>query len=153
MNCEMERTIGNEIHILEKLIHRRVDNSPVKRQIECVTGTNAWIIGYIAGQGGKDVFQRDLEKQFGITRSSVSKIVNLMVQKGMIERQGVPEDTRLKKLVLTDRAWEIHKLMVEDFLEMERTLSAGFTEEELEQFFDYIHRMQNNVRKKEEERR
>lgn len=153
MNCEMERTIGNEIHILEKLIHRRVDNSPVKRRIECVTGTNAWIIGYIAGQGGKDVFQRDLEKQFGITRSSVSKIVNLMVQKGMIERQGVPEDTRLKKLVLTDRAWEIHKLMVEDFLEMERTLSAGFTEEELEQFFDYIHRMQNNVRKKEEERR
>lgn len=153
MGCELEKTIGNEIHILEKLIHRKMDYSPARRQIESVTGTNAWIIGYIAGQRGRDVFQRDLERQFGITRSSVSKIVNLMEQKGMIERQSVAKDTRLKKLVLTDRALEIHKLMLEDFRDMENTLSAGFTEEELEQFFDYIHRMQNNLKNKEEEHR
>lgn len=149
----MKKTIGNEIRVLSNLIHRAIEHSPVKKQIESVTGTNAWIIGYIAHSKGEDVFQRDLEKQFGITRSTASKVVNLMVQKGLIERQSVPGDARLKKLVLTDRSWEICRQMTAEFDEIESTLSDGFSEEELEQFFNYIYRMQNNIKMKEERRR
>ena len=69
-----------------------------------------------------------------------------MVEKGLIERQSVPWDARLKKLVLTDRAREVNKLMIEDFTEVEKILSKGFTEQEMEQFFDYIHRMQKNMK-------
>ena len=58
----------------------------------------------------------------------------------MVERQSVPWDARLKKLVLTDKGREINELMLEDFSVVEETLSKGFSEQELEQFFDYIHR-------------
>jgi DNA-binding MarR family transcriptional regulator len=142
------KTIGSEVRILSNLIHRWVENSPLKKQIERVTGSNAWIIDYVATQNekGKDVFQKDFEEQFGITRSTASKVVNLMVQKGLIERESVPGDARLKKLVLTDRAKELHQSMGLEFKEIERKLSEGFTEEELNQFFDYIHRMQENMK-------
>jgi DNA-binding MarR family transcriptional regulator len=142
------KTIGSEVRILSNLIHRWVENSPLKKQIERVTGSNAWIIDYVATQNekGKDVFQKDFEEQFGITRSTASKVVNLMVQKGLIERESVPGDARLKKLVLTDRAKELHQSMSLEFKEIERKLSEGFTEEELNQFFDYIHRMQENMK-------
>ena len=53
---------------------------------------------------------------------------------------------RRRKLVLTDRAREVNKLMVEDFTEVEKILSKGFTEQEMKQFFDYMHRMQKNMK-------
>lgn len=143
-----KKPIGCEIRILSNMIHRWIENSPNKKKVDRLTGANAWIIGHIAKQNekGQDVFQRDFEKEFGITRSTASKVVNLMVQKGLIERQSVPGDARLKKLVLTEKSEEVHRLMTEDFDAIERMLSQGFSEKELEQFFDYIHRMQNNMK-------
>lgn len=146
--------IGNEVRILSHQVHRWIENAPNKKKIDSVTGANAWIIGFIWDKTEKneDVFQRDLEKCFEITRSTASKVVNLMVEKGMVERQSVPWDARLKKLVLTDRGREIHGLMEKDFLVAEQTLSQGFSEEELKNFFDYIHRMQKNMKDSFEDR-
>lgn len=140
--------IGNDIRILSHQIHRWIENSPNKKKIDSVTGANAWIIGYISDKtkNNEDVFQKDLEKNFEITRSTASKVVNLMVEKGMVERQSVPWDARLKKLILTDKGREIDELMLEDFSVVEETLSKGFSEQELEQFFDYMHRMQKNMK-------
>lgn len=140
--------IGNNIRVLSNQIHRWIENSPNRKMIDRATGANAWIIGYIHEQTEqkKDVFQRDLEISFGITRSTASKVVNLMVEKGLIERQSVPWDARLKKLVLTEKALEVDRLMGQDFQMVESVLSDGFSKEELDQFFDYIHRMQQNMR-------
>lgn len=149
----MNKTVGHEINVLANLIHRALHNSPVKKQIESLTGANAWIIGYIAHRQNEDVFQKDLEHHFGITRSTASKVVTLMVQKGLIERQSVPGDGRLRKLVLTDRSREICQQMSAEFQTMEDILCAGFTEEELEHFFTYIHRMKYNIKMEEERRR
>ena len=63
-----------------------------------------------------------------------------------MERQSVPWDACLKKLILTDKGREIDELMLEDFSVVEETLSKGFSEQELEQFFDYMHRMQQNMK-------
>ena len=105
--------IGNDVRILSHQIHRWIENAPNKKKIDSVTGANAWIIGYISDKtdNNEDVFQKDLESCFEITRSTASKVVNLMVEKGLIERQSVPWDARLKKLVLTDRAREVNKLI------------------------------------------
>lgn len=146
--------IGNDVRILSHQIHRWIENSPNKKKIDSCTGTNAWIIGYISDKTDEhvDVYQKDLERCFEITRSTASKVVNLMVEKGMIERQSVPWDARLKKLVLTDRGREIHNLMEDDFSVVEQTLSQGFSEEELARFFDYMHRMQKNMKESLENR-
>ena len=68
----MKQAIGTEIHVLAKLMHRALDNSPGMKAIESVTGTNGWIIGFIAKKNadGENVYQKDLEKHFGITRST-----------------------------------------------------------------------------------
>lgn len=149
---EMEESIIREIHVLSNRICRMLDNAPERRQLDEATGKNTWIIGYIAHNEGTDVFQRDMENQFGITRSTASKVVNRMVKKGLIERQSVPEDARLKKLVLTERSREIHQRMEAEFRDMEDTLVEGFSVEEINQMRGYLHRMQNNIKKKEERR-
>ncbi len=142
----VEKPIGNEVHVLSNLISRVLDNSPTRLKIEDATGNNTWIIAYIAQRTGTDVFQRDLEKRFGITRSTASKVVGRMVKNGLIERQSIPEDARLKKLVLTKRAWEILSCMEAEFQAMENALLDGFTKEEIARLYDYIERMQENVK-------
>lgn len=137
------RKMGIELRYLNNLIRRYVDNKLNKKYIDSVTGTNGWIIGYIADHG--DVYQKDLETEFGITRSTASKVVSLMAQKGLIEHRSVPQDARLKKLVLTEKAQELSKLMYQDQEAIDETLKKGFSEEEITNLYDYIERMKQNI--------
>ena len=61
-----------------------------------------------------------------------------------MKKDCIGNDIRI--LILTDKGREIDELMLEDFSVVEETLSKGFSEQELEQFFDYIHRMQQNMK-------
>jgi DNA-binding MarR family transcriptional regulator len=122
-----------------------MENHANKKLVDNITGTNGWIIGYISDHNCRDVYQRDLEEEFGITRSTASKVVNLMVRKGLITRQSVPHDARLKKLVLTEKAIEVVALMEEDGKKLENTLRKGFTDEEIETLHSYLERMKKNL--------
>ena len=141
-----DNSIGMELRSLNNLIMRYVENHFHKKTVDTITGTNGWIIGYIADNEGKDIYQKDLEKEFSVTRSTASKVINLMVKKNLIERQQVPHDARLKKLVLTERAKKLSAIMYQDKCEMNNVLTKGFTHEELETLHAYIHRMKENLR-------
>ena len=112
-----------------------------------MTGTNAWLIAYISEETnlGRDVFQKDIEETFGVTRSTVSKVVKLMEKKGLISRQKVDYDGRLKKLVLTENSNEIVSLLQEDKLQTEQTVTRGFSEEELQTLSSYLVRIEKNL--------
>lgn len=143
----MERAIGIELRKLSNLTCRYFEQQTNKKQVDAITGTNGWIIGYIAKQQakGKPVYQRDLETHFGITRSTASKVVSLMVQKGLVEQRSVPEDRRLRQLVLTPRAEEVKQLMDEDHFSFENTLRRGFSEDELNTLFALLDRLKENL--------
>jgi len=144
----MERALGVELRRLSNQICRYFDQQTNKREVDAVTGTNGWIIGYIAKREaeGREVYQRDLETRFGITRSTASKVVALMVQKGLIEQQSVPGDRRVRRLTLTPRAEEVKRMMDEDHKNFEATLRRGLSEEELATLFSLLDRLQENLR-------
>jgi len=144
-NVLKTKRLAHEIRTLYNAIRRMIENSPIKRQIDDVTGTNARILGYLADRTDRDVYQRDIEKEFGITRSTASKVLILMEKKGLIERVGVPHDARLKKIVMTEKSLELAKLMCRDRLETDKILTKGFTDAELKQFMEYITRVKNNI--------
>lgn len=144
------KLIGLELRSLNNLIMRKVENSPVKKQVDSITGTNGWIIGFLAENTDKEIYQKDLEKQFSITRSTASKVLILMEKKGLIERHSVPHDARLKKLILTEKAWKISELMKEDATRIDDILTNGFTEEELKYIYSCIQRMKNNIQGRKE---
>ncbi len=136
---------GLELRSLNNLIRRYFEFASHRKEIETVTGNNGWIIRYLAENKDKDVYQKDLEEQFTVTRSTTSKVLRLMEQKGLIRRQAVSRDARLKKIVLTEKAWKIKELMREDAEKMEQSLVKGFTEEELQTLYSYLQRMKANL--------
>ena len=104
---EKKRYVGRELRVLDNLIKRFIDNQMNSTKINRITGSNGWIIGYLRDHSSRPVYQKDLEAEFNITRSTASKVVNLMEEKGLIRRESVPEDARLKKLTLTPKAVEL----------------------------------------------
>ena len=76
------------------------------------TGCHSFALRFFAENADRDIFQKDFEEEFSIRRSTATKILQLMEKNGLIERQKVESDARLKKIVLTNKALDIHKKAV-----------------------------------------
>ena len=140
--------LGIRLRKLNNAIRRYLDhNSEIIRELDNLTCSNKWIMGYLfdAEEEGRDVFQRDLEQNFGITRSTVSKVLSLLEKKELIRRESVSHDARLKKLVLTEKSREIGRQMRRESEEMDKRLRDGFSPEEIALLCSFIQRMHNNI--------
>ena len=144
-NQPVRRKVGKDIHRLSNHIKRYMDIHGNRRKIEAITGSNSWIIRFLCEHEGRDVYQKDLESEFGITRSTASKVLRLMEQKGLVARESVAHDARLKKLVLTDKSRELSLQMQRDGEAMDRRIISGFTPLEEEQLYRFLDRMLSNL--------
>ena len=137
--------INTELRILSRNIANYFINYGNRKKIDKMTGSGGWIISYIAENYYRDVFQRDLEKEFDITRSTASKNVDLLVENGFITREPVDYDARLKKLVLTEKANEVFKIMRNDRATLEAQMLKGFSDEEKKQLRGFLKRLSSNL--------
>ena len=87
----------------------------------------------------------ELESEFGITRSTASRVLRLMEQKGLVERQSVPQDARLKKLVLTERSRRLVQEMCQTGMTIDARLLRGFSPEEVQTLYGFLDRMFQNL--------
>lgn len=140
--------IGVRLRMLNNAVRRHIDRyAEGKKALDSISCSNGWIIGYICEmkEHGKEVYQRDLENNFGITRSTASKVLGLMEKKGLVERVNVSHDARLKKIVPTERSLEIGRIIKADNEKMELLLKKGFSPKELEQLYGYLDRIHQNI--------
>ena len=141
-----DREVGFKVRTLSNLAKRRLDSIILKKHADTPTIMHGWVIDYLYDNQDHDVFQRDLERKFSIRRSTVTVILQLMEKNELIVRQSVDYDARLKKLQLTDKAIEMHKLISNDIVELENTLRKGISEKELDDFLATIDKMIENIK-------
>ena len=153
-SSEMENScrVGFEIKTVSNLLKREIGNSGSGKYVADATGTNGFIIAYLAENAGGDVFQRDLEKQFSVRRSTLSNIVMRMEQKGFLIRTPVSHDARLKKLTLTEKGWKIHSIMEGAVDEAEAKLVRGLSDEEIHLMVSLLRQMRRNLETNAENR-
>ena len=89
--------------------------------------------------------QKDFEQEFNIRRSTASNILALIEKNGLITRESVPYDARLKKIVLTQKALDIQCIVDKAFENLEETIKKDITDEELQMFFRVIDKINNNL--------
>lgn len=135
---------GHSICRLNNFVVRYVSQY-VSQEANELSCTNARIIRFVASNTTHDIYQKDVEKEFGITRSTASRVLMLMEQKGLVERHSVHHDARLKKLVLTEKSQQLSKMMLERSAKLDELLMKGFTDEEKAQLESFIERMTNNI--------
>ena len=79
-------------------------------------------------------------------QNSDETITVLMEKNGLIRRESVAQDARLKRIVLTQKARDLHRQIEADILAFESNLARGISEEEQEVFLRVAKKMQENLR-------
>ncbi len=131
--------------MLTNAIRKCYFKSPIKQEVENVSGTHGWIIAYLSDHTEENIYQRDLEREFGIGRSTTSKMLAKMEDAGLVRRERVFMDDRLKKIVLTDKSKELAFKIRMDNLKTEQKILDGFSEDEVERLEGYLQRMLQNL--------
>ena len=127
---DLPQVIPAQIRRVNNLISRRVNHYSRLNGVEDVTAMHGWILAYLYECRDREVFQRDVERAFSITRSTVTNILQLMEKKGYIRRVGVPQDARLTRLVLTEEGAKAHQQIILSFRQTDQFISSLLTEEE-----------------------
>lgn len=140
-----DRRLGFELHRASRMVKRSIDSDTNKIYADKMTGTHGWAVGYFYSNKNRDIFQKDLEQEFNIRRSTASKILSLMEKNGLIKRESVPYDARLKKITLTDKAIEVQNKIDENFEKLEITMRRGISDDELNTFFNVLDKICDNL--------
>lgn len=137
--------VGIEIHRLDNRITRILENQVKEAGFDEVTLMHGWIIHYLYVNRERDVYQRDIEKHCCVGRSTVTSVIQLMERKGLIRRESVENDARLKKVLLTDKGYR-HREVVEGTIEaLNKQMLRDVSEEEYDTFLRVLHKLQDNL--------
>lgn len=135
---------GSEVRVLRNMVNRYL-TATRPPEAESATGGNASILMFLTKHEGEEIFQYDVEKRFGIARSTASRVLGLMESKGLIERHAVERDARLRRIVLTPKATPITKALRESALDMEKIMLKGMSDDDRTRLASYFSIMKNNL--------
>ena len=132
-------SIGREVNIFINKINRIVSNNMSKFEI---TGAQAHMINFIRNASLKGaVFQRDIEKEFDIRRSTATIALQIMEAKELIVKQSVPSDARLKKITLTEKGMSVQKIVNEIIVQSEMSLREALSDQEFKTLLSVIEKL------------
>lgn len=80
-------SIGHEIKAVNHLMQRKMLLSASKSGVDKITVMHGWIINYLNENAEKDIFQKDIESKFSISRSTVTNILKLMEKKDILREK------------------------------------------------------------------
>ena len=142
---EYREDIGFQIRTLSHLVKRTVDQAAFDGVDDHPTGCRGGSSAICIETGTKRCFQRDIQEQFSIRRSTVTGILQLMEKNGLITRSSVEQDARLKKLELTPRAIELHERIERSVRQVEERISHCLTPEEKETFIQLCEKIRADL--------
>lgn len=126
---------------LSNQLRRKLDMFSSRKEF---SGSQGRTLHFLLAQSD-DIFQKDIEEEYGIRPSTATELLKQMEKNGLIIRKPAVYDNRLKKIVLTDKALIYKDQVVNDLTELEKTLTQGIPEENMKIFFEVIEKMMDNL--------
>lgn len=146
------KDIGRHLAELNNLVHREMlrcepcaeESDPADK--DSVSHAGSCILAYLHDHSETDIFQKDIEKEFHVRRSTVSKVLSALESKGYIKRIEVDSDHRLKKIVLTDKARLITDKLKSARSRLQQKMVRGISDDELTKFLCTMEKIKQNLR-------
>lgn len=138
--------LGLDISRINHIISRNVDAAVINAIDDNLTVSQAYVIDFISNEGeDREIFQKDLEKEFDLKRSSISLMLNNMEKSDLIIRVPVAEDARLKKIILTEKSMKLYENISTAIDSVENKLSENITLEEIKAFQRVLDKIRKNL--------
>lgn len=137
----LTRSGARYVSKLSNKLRRQLDMLSSRKEF---SGAQGRALHFLLAQT-EDVFQKDIEEEYSIRPSTATELLKQMERNGLIRREPMPYDSRLKKIIVTEKALQYREQVVADLTALEERLVRGIGEEELETFFCVIEKMMDNL--------
>lgn len=143
----MEIYVANELKKLDVDINRKLFSIAKERKIPFYPSPlQAKVTKYLIENKEGEVYQKDLEEVFEVSKATISGVLLTMEKNKIIKRIPSENDARQKKIVLTKKSKEIYKEVKETFKKLNEELIKNISEEELQNFIKTMEKMRNNIK-------
>ena len=141
--------LARDIGVVHNMMRQSLRGTGTMNDLrEKINNSEGIVIDYINFNMETSIYQKDIEKVLMVRRSTVTELLNKMERKGLIERQSVSIDKRLKKIVLTAKALEFHSEIQTQLMEAEKTVRSGLSEHEIIILHGILNKLKETLRSK-----
>ena len=105
------------------------------------------ILGYLYQHLDQPVYQKDIEKEFRISRATATNTLQVMERDGFIVRRAQDRDARLKRIQMTEEATRSHRQLETCMYAVEERMAEGMTQREVAELRRLLSLMQQNLEK------
>ena len=138
---QMECWLRNTVRVMNNLYDKKFNKYNL-------TGAQVSILSILWKRDG--VTQKEFNEQLNLRAPSVSGLVDILCDKGLIIRKQDPEDARFKRIFLTEEGKKLKNNSMEVIKETQDEILKGFSEEEKVIFVSWMKRLNQNLSKVEE---
>ena len=119
--------MGKLIHMLS---HEMKRNQPIDKVIKAdLTIMQKHILKFILLETmHKDLYQKDIEEEFQIRKSTATGMLQLLEKNGFIVRESEKKDARLKRIIPTKKAEALRPSILAHIRQSEAQLTADISE-------------------------
>ena len=126
---------------LSNKLRRRIDAFSRKDNF---SGSQGKVLHFILAQN-TDVFQKDIEEEYSLRPSSATELLKKMELNGLIYREPMPNDARMKRIVVTEEATQYKDIVWKHITDLENELIRDIPPEDMAVFFRVIEKMMDNL--------
>lgn len=147
----MENSVLKDIKIFHQLVINSIGVKDMPKY-PSVTTTQIQIMEYIISRPKKCALQKEFEKVLGLSRATVSSVLITMEKNGLIVRITDNNDTRTKKIVLSNNAQRVFNSSKEKIKKIEDICLKDITEKDLSIFINVLSKMTENLKEERNEK-
>ena len=119
---------------LNKIFHNHGFNLTPEQYLVIDT---LWDEGVLSQQQIADIIMKD--------KNSVTKLIDALEKKGLVQRKTDEQDRRLNKIHLTEYALNIKEVITEIAIKSTNTIFKDIPREDLEKFVSVLNKMSQNI--------
>lgn len=138
----LTRNAARYISKISNKLRRRIDMFSSREEF---SGSQGRTLYFLLAQT-EDIFQKDIEEEYSIRSSTATELLKQMERNGLITREPMDYDSRLKRIVVTEKALSYKSQVIEELEGLEKALVQGIDEQKLEIFFEVVEKMLDNLR-------
>lgn len=138
---KQNRHAARYISKLSNKLRRKIDAFSSR---EDFSGSQGKVLHFLLAQTN-DVFQKDIEEEYSLRPPTATVLLKKMEQNGLIYREADENDARLKKIIVSEKALQYKDIVMADILNLEKELTQGISENDLDVFFRVVEKMLTNI--------
>ena len=135
-----DRYAARYISKLSNKLRRKIDAFSSR---ENLSGSQGRVLHFILAQTG-NVFQKDIE-EYSLRPPTATELLKKMEHDGLIHREAMPNDARMKRIVVSEKALQYRDMVIADITHLEDELTCGISSTDMDTFFRVIEKMLDNI--------